>query len=125
MTLADARHDTYPDGQTIVTSTPTMGTIDTFIDEETNLEFWGKGDEVPSATWRLFQEGCGYHWACPCPHCADMFIPRFKQLVWGEKLTPQQVKETVQMLCPNCGVLIDQEFKDEMNAGAQTFAARP
>lgn len=122
VTLADARHDTYPDGQTIVTSTPTMGTIDTFIDEETNLEFWGKGDEVPSATWRLFQEGCGYHWACPCPHCADMFIPRFKQLVWGEKLTPQQVKESVQMLCPNCGVLIDQEFKDEMNAGGKFIA---
>ncbi len=122
VTLADARHDTYPDGQTIVTSTPTMGTIETFIDEETNLEFWGQGDEVPSATWRLFQEGTGYHWACPCPHCDDMFIPRFKQLVWGDDLKPQQVKETVQMLCPNCGCLIDQNQKDKMNAGGKFIA---
>ena len=90
VTLADARHDTYPDGQTIVTSTPTHGTIETFIDEETNLEFWGKGDEVPSSVWRLFQSGTGYHWAVPCPHCGEMFIPRFKQLVWKENLTPSK-----------------------------------
>jgi len=122
VTLADARHDTYPDGQTIVTSTPTMGTIETYIDEETNLEFWGKGDEVQSATWRLFQQGTGFHFATPCPHCNDMFIPRFKQLVWGDDLTAQQVKETVQMLCPNCGCLIDQNCKDAMNAGGKFIA---
>lgn len=122
VTLADARHDTYPDGQTIVTSTPTMGTIETFIDEETNLEFWGKGDEVPSATWRLFQEGTGYHWAVPCPHCDEMFIPRFKSLVWGDNLTPQEVKETVQMVCPNNGCAIEQKFKDKMNAAGKFIA---
>ena len=116
VSLAAARHTTYPDGQTIVMSTPTMGNVETFIDPVSGLEFWDQGDEVQSATWRLFQEGTRYHWAVPCPHCDDYFIPRFKYLEWDEGLTPHQVKDTVKMVCPGCGTLIDQTFKDEINA---------
>ncbi len=116
VTLADARHNTYPDGQTIVASTPTMGTVDTEVDPETGLEFWGRGDEIQSATWKLFQEGTCYHWAVPCPHCDDFFIPRFKYLQWPEGATPTEVKTSVKMVCPQCGTLIDQECKDAMNA---------
>lgn len=115
-TLADARHDTYPDGQTIVASTPTMGTVDTYVDPDTGLEFWGKGDEIQSATWKLFQEGTMFHWAWPCPHCDEFFIPRFRLLQWPEGSTPYQAKQNAKMLCPNCDTLIDQAYKDEMNA---------
>jgi phage terminase large subunit GpA-like protein len=120
--LANARHTTYPDGQTIVVSTPTMGTVETEIDPDTGLEFWGRGDEVQSATWRLFQEGTCFHWAVPCPHCEDYFIPRFKYLEWPEGSTPAEVKECVKMVCPVCGVLIDQHYKDEMNARGRYVA---
>ncbi len=120
--LANARHTTYPDGQTIVVSTPTMGTVETEIDPETGLEFWGRGDEVQSATWRLFQEGTCYHWAVPCPHCDDYFIPRFKYLQWPEGSDAHDVKELVKMVCPVCGVLIDQSFKDDMNAEGRYVA---
>lgn len=127
--LANARHTTYPDGQTIVISTPTMGTIETKIDPDTGLEFWVSADEnksvtrergddddlVQSATWRLFQEGTCYHWAVPCPHCDDFFIPRFKYLQWPEGLTPFQIRDAVKMVCPQCGTLIDQQYKDDMN----------
>lgn len=116
VTLADARHSTYPDGQTIVVSTPTMGTVDTEIDPDTGLEFWGRGDEIQSPTWKLYQEGTNYHWAVPCPHCEDFFIPRFKLLQWPEGSTPPQVKKNVKMVCPQCGTLIDQHYKDEMNS---------
>lgn len=132
VTLADARHSTYPDGQTIVVSTPTMGTVETEVDPDTGLEFWSPGDEekvvtrteaqasqenvVQSATWKLFQEGTCFHWAVPCPHCDDYFIPRFKLLQWPEGSTPPQVKANVKMVCPCCGTLIDQHYKDEMNA---------
>ena len=115
VTLADARHSTYPDGLTVVVSTPTMGTVDTEIDPETGLEFFGKGDEIQSATWKLYQEGTCYHWAVPCPHCEDFFIPRFKYLEWPEGSTPHEVKNVVKMVCPQCGTLIDQSFKDSMN----------
>ena len=113
--LGTARHATYPDGQTIVMSTPTVGTVETVIDPETGLEFWDRGDEIQSATWKLYQEGTRYHWAVPCPHCEDYFIPRFKYLVWDEDLTPFEVKERVKMSCPNCGTLIDQSYKDALN----------
>ncbi len=116
VSLATARHTTYPDGQTIVMSTPTMGNVETYIDPDSGLEFWGTGDEIQSATWRLWQEGTRYHWAIPCPHCDDYFIPRFKYLVWDEGATPHEVKENVKMVCPGCGTMIDQEYKDELNA---------
>ena len=116
VSLANARHMTYPDGQTIVLSTPTMGNVDTYIDPKSGLEFWDQGDEIQSATWKLWQEGTRYHWAVPCPHCADFFIPRFKYLVWDKGLTPYQVKENAKMVCPQCGTIIDQSFKDEINA---------
>ena len=114
--LATARHSTYPDGQTIVMSTPTMGTVETYIDPDSGLEFWDQGDEIQSATWKLYQEGTRYHWAVPCPHCDDYFIPRFKYLVWDEDATPYEVKTSAKMVCPSCGTLIAQSFKDSINA---------
>ena len=122
VTLANARHTTYPDGQTIVMSTPTMGTVETYVDPKSGLEFWDQGDEVQSATWKLYQEGTRYHWAVPCPHCDDYFIPRFKYLVWDEGLTPYEVKESAKMVCPSCGTLIDQSFKDAINARGEYVA---
>lgn len=114
VTLADARHDTYPDGQTIVFSTPTMGNVDTVLDEH-GLEFWDFGDEVESATWRLFQEGTRYHWAVPCPDCDDFFIPRFKYLTWPDKATPNEARERCGLACPNCGSVIPPSERDDMN----------
>jgi phage terminase large subunit GpA-like protein len=114
VTLADARHETYPDGQTVVFSTPTMGNAETVI-EESGLEFFDIADEVTSATWKLWQEGTRYHWAVPCPECDDFFIPRFKLLVWPEGATPVQAKKEACLACPNCGALIEQFHKDEMN----------
>lgn len=116
VSLATARHTTYPDGQTIVMSTPTMGTVETYIDPVSGLEFWDQGDEVQSATWKLWQEGTRYHWAVPCPHCDDYFIPRFKYLVWDDDATPFEVKDSAKMVCPHCGTLIDQSYKDDINA---------
>ncbi len=114
VTLADARHETYPDGQTIVFSTPTMGNAETIL-EESGLEFYDIADEVQSATWKLWQEGTRYHWAVPCPHCDDFFIPRFKLLVWPEHATAHEAKEKAGLACPNCGTLIEQFHKDDMN----------
>ena len=114
VTLADARHETYPDGQTIVFSTPTIGNAETII-EDSGLEFYDIADEVESATWKLFQEGTRYHWAVPCPHCDDYFIPRFKLLSWPEKANAHEARQHASLMCPMCGVLIDQSHKDPMN----------
>ena len=118
--LADARHATYPDGQTIVFSTPTVGNAETIM--ENGLEFWEWGDEIESPTWKLFQEGTRFHWAVPCPHCKDYFIPRFKNLNWKEKATPAEAKETAGLACQHCGSFIDQKHKDEMHQAGRYVA---
>ena len=115
--LADARHATYPEGRTVVTSTPTKGNIETETDEA-GLERWAytSPDDIESPTWKLWQEGTRYEWAWPCPDCGDYFIPRLKLLKWPENSTPRSVLKTAMLACPHCGSLIDNSKKDDMNA---------
>lgn len=115
--LANARHTTYPDGKTIAISSPTIGTVEVELDEESGLYFWKIEEEnVESPIWKLFQQGTMYHWAWPCPDCNSYFIPRFSLLRWKEKSTPQQAHDTAMLACPCCGVLIPDYKKVEMNA---------
>ena len=124
--LADARHSTYPDGQTIVFSTPTLGTAE--LDVQDGMEFFkstplsaDQDSEFTSATWKLWQEGTRKHWAVPCPDCGDYFIPRFKQLWFphdkaGRACPPLQAHEEARLLCYVCGELIHPKHKQDMNA---------
>lgn len=116
--LAEARTATYPDGKVIVASTPTMGNVSTEVHPETGMEHWKVGDEqeVHSPIWRLWQKGTRFEWSWPCPHCHEYFVPRFKQLIWPEKATPEDAKANTKMACPKCGALIDDLQKEAMNA---------
>lgn len=118
--LADARHSTFPDGQTVIFSTPTMGNVETVV--ENGLEFWDWGDEIESATWKMFQEGTRFHWAVPCPHCEDYFIPRFKLLNWADGSTPSEANGNAGLVCPHCGAFIEQSHKDEMHQSGRYVA---
>lgn len=122
--LVEARGDTYSDFTTVVTSTPSQGVVETEVDEVSGLEFWkiAEPDQVTSPIWRLFQSGTRHHWAWPCPHCGDFFIPRFKCLTWPEKATPAQAARETQMVCPHCGTCIDHDHKTEMNAKGRYVA---
>ena len=115
--LADARHSTYPDGKTIIASTPTKGNVDTETDEN-GLVRWAAADpeDIESPTWKLWQEGTRYEWAWPCPDCGEYFIPRFSLLTWPEKATPRQALLGAYLACPHCGSAIDNRHKDDMNA---------
>jgi phage terminase large subunit GpA-like protein len=77
--LVEARGDTYADFCVGITSTPSLGMVEIDRDPESGLEFWKVAEEadVQSPIWRLWQEGTRHHWAWPCPHCGDYFIPRF------------------------------------------------
>lgn len=114
--LADARHDTYADGQTIVFSTPTVGSV-----EPKNiggLEFWGDAEDCGSPTWQLFSQGTQFHWSVPCPECGEYFIPRFSLLTWPQDSSPTEARNSSTLACPHCGSLIEQKHKDSiLNAG--------
>lgn len=116
--LADARHNTYPDGKTIGFSTPTEGNVDTYIHSESGVEHWKLADpeQLPSAIWVLWQEGTRHEWSWPCPECSEYFIPRFKLLTWPEGGTPAQARTKARLACPHCGSAIASRHKDWMNA---------
>lgn len=111
--LIDARGDSYNDFVHVVTSTPSQGVAEVEEDPETGLRFWADidPDEIKSAIWKLWQQGSKYHWAWPCPHCNEYFIPRFECLKWkkpkdkdGKDLpsTADMAASTAHIECPTC-----------------------
>lgn len=120
--LADNRHATYADGQTIVFSTPLTGNVETYVDEASGLEFFAVSEHVESPTWKLWQQGTRYQWAWPCPHCRDYFIPYFKLLWWPEKADPYVALTEARMVCPRCGSQIEEADKEKMNANGRYVA---
>lgn len=118
--LIDARGDTYPDFVHAVTSTPSEGSTEVERDPESGLEFWAETDpeQVKSTIWRLWLTGTRYHWAWPCPHCGEFFIPRFECLAWdkpkdasGRELpsTASMAKNTAHLVCPQGCVIYEDE----------------
>lgn len=126
--LVDRRGDTYADFVHYVTSTPSEGPSDVERDPDSGLEFWAEIDpsEISSTIWRLWQAGTRYHWAWPCPHCGEYFIPRFKCLQWEKpkgpdgkegKSDPILAAKTAYLQCPQgCADPILEEHKEAMNA---------
>jgi phage terminase large subunit GpA-like protein len=127
--LVEARGDTYADFVTGVVSTPSLGALDTYVDRDSGLEFWKEvaPEDLQSKIWKLWQEGTRYHWAWPCPHCAEYFIPRFSCLKWaprddGGKVTPLQARRSAYVECPRCGGVIDESHKKDLNARGRYVA---
>jgi phage terminase large subunit GpA-like protein len=116
--LVEARGETYADFVTAITSTPARGLVEIELDEDTGLEFWAisEPDDLESPIWKLFQEGTRHHWAWPCRHCEEYFVPRFKQLRWPDRATPAQAKRDAYLECPRCGGVHTNDDKEWMNA---------
>ena len=121
--LVSARLDTFADAKIGITSTPGVGSIDVYHDEASGLVFWKKApvEDLESPIWRLWNEGTMHHWAWPCIHCGDFFIPRFECLKWvkhedGTKTTPSEAARTAFVQCPGCGGVLEEMHKAEMNA---------
>ena len=116
--LADARHTTYQDGKTLVTSSPTEANIEPYVDERTGMEHWrvASADDVRSPVWQLWQQGSRHEWAVPCPECREYFAPRFKLLWWPEKSSPKQALRDARLTCPSCGTQITSGRRHWMNS---------
>jgi len=118
--LIEARGHTFADFVAGVCSTPSRGNVETYLDENSGLEFWqvAPPENLESPIWALWQTGTRFHWAWPCVHCGQYFIPRFANLKWAEpegaKPTPSQARETAFVQCPN-GCILEEHHKREMN----------
>lgn len=123
-TLATARIATYPDGKIFIASSPTEGTVQTYVHPDTGFEHWQLTDpqDIPSAIWRDWQEGTRHEWAVPCQHCHEFFIPRFKLLKWPDGATPRSALKDARLACPKCGGLHEESSKEALNAKGKPVA---
>jgi phage terminase large subunit GpA-like protein len=124
--LIEARGTTYADFTTAVVSTCSLGVVETEVDPVSGIEFWAVGDpaEIQSPIWLLFQEGTRYHYAWPCPHCGEYFVPMSKHLRYPKRATPAQALRATWMQCPfGCAEpILDDQHKEAMNARGQFLA---
>jgi len=123
--LVEARGETYADFVTAVVSTPSQGIVETEVDPVNGLTFWRIGDaeQIPSPIWRLFQQGTRHHFAWPCPHCGEFFIPMRSQLRWPKGSTPAQARRGAFLQCPQgCADPIEDHHKPEMIAAGVMIA---
>lgn len=122
--LVTARGFTFADFVTCVASTPSKGLVDSEVDMASGLELWKKvpPEDLESPMWKLWQTGTMHHWAVPCPHCENYFVPRLKLLKYPEGGSVNRAKRETYLECPNCHEPIydDGEFPDgvkfKMNA---------
>ena len=116
--LVEARGETYADFVTAVVSTPSIGVVETEVDPVNGLKLWKRSDpdQIGSPIWKLWQDGTRHHFAWPCPHCGEFFVPRFENLHIGKGWTPAQARREAYVLCParDCGGVITDDHKPVM-----------
>lgn len=98
VSLAAARTKNYAGSKIGVCSTPTV--------------------EGASAIESHYQSGTMGRWEWPCPHCNEYFIPQFDLLTWTKAGDHSTVEDalTAGLTCPHCGALIENKYKQGMNA---------
>ena len=118
ISLIERRGDTYADFCMVVASTPKTGMVQAEHDEKSGLTFWAiaPDEEVESKVWRLWQQGTRHHACWPCPHCSRYFVPRFALVRWPEDATPAEAAVASYVECPNCGGVIEEHHKADLNA---------
>lgn len=124
VTLGEARMATYPDGLLILDSSPTIGSVETYIHPETGIEHWREAprDDIQSPIWWYWQEGTREEWAVPCLHCQKYFVPRHKLLVFSSHQGALEASRTAVLACPYCGGTHAESDKNEMNSRGEFLA---
>lgn len=115
--LVERRGDTYADFVCAVASTPGKGSVEAVTDANSGLAFWdtAAAEDVESRIWALWQQGSRHHWAWPCPHCKEYFIPRFDCLSYPDGASPMRAAQATTMICPRCGGVLVEADKAAMN----------
>jgi len=64
----------------------------------------------------LYPQGTRGRWYWPCPHCEEMFPPRFDLLRYPDSADLVEAGEAAEMSCPKCGGLFGHHLKRQLNA---------
>lgn len=63
----------------------------------------------------LYPQGTRGRWYWPCPHCEEMFQPRFDLLKYPDCADLVEASEAAEMACPKCGGLFGHHLKRQLN----------
>lgn len=64
----------------------------------------------------LYNMGDRRRWYWACPQCDEAFEPDFPLLKWVDHPDPMDAADTVYMVCPHCGGVMEPDEKDALNS---------
>lgn len=127
--ICEARGDAYADSKLGLTSTPTIGSVSSYIHPDTGFHHWSVAEKgkVFSPIWLQWQQGTRHEWAVPCHDCSEYFIPKSELLWWknkdtGEACTPVEASQTARLICSSCGCMIEDHYRKQMNSKGVAIA---
>lgn len=103
--LAEKRTLSFANRKIFMASTPT--------DAETSniLKAYAESDQ------RIYE--------LPCPDCGEFFEPRWEHVHWDKSESGEHLPDTAHMVCPHCGVIIEETRKPAMIDAGRWRATRP
>lgn len=74
---------------------------------------------------KKFELGDQRYYNVPCPHCGELHVWEFKNMVWDKDANGNHLPFTVRMKCPHCGKEYQEWRKTELLAQGQWVPTNP
>ena len=74
---------------------------------------------------KKFETGDQRYYNVPCPHCGELHVWEFKNMVWDKDSSGNHLPFTVRMKCPHCGGEYQEWRKTELMAQGQWVPTNP
>lgn len=77
---------------------------------------------VAGGALALYNQGTRERFYWTCPHCESLFRAEMQHFRWEELPDPLAAAATAHVVCPHCGVIINESEKHKLNLGGRWLA---